>query len=460
MRSSFVKEILAHPLVLWAGALTVVLVAGSGWYYYSGTREPSSTPSLAANQNSGVVTMNGTVEPAQNPNLAFVSGGRVAAVRVAVGDEVAAGELLASLDTSVLAAGRAQAAANVDAAQAKLAGMQAGPRAVDVQLKQAALDAANAALASTYATVAASIQSAYDKSFSGVSSASDSLFNQPNSPSPSLVFTTINTQLGLNAQSARVSANNVLATWSTESGALSQNTAPADLDAALTTSLNHVSAVRDYANALLAALNNASPSFSAAQVAAAQAAVGALRDTLNGLISTLQGVQQTITQQKLAVAAAQDALNQTLAGSTPQDIAAQQAVVEAAQASVQNFDAQIANAEIVAPFAGQVSSVQVKVGDIVSPNTTAVTLNPASQLQITAYVSETQVGSLTAGENADVTLDAYGNGRHFAATVISVDRSPTNQAGVPAYRVVLQFNATDPSVSSGMTANVIVNPSH
>lgn len=457
MKPFFSKDTLTHPLVLWSVLGAAVIVAGSGWYYYNGTREPAQAPALTASTTAQSITMSGTVEPAQNPNLAFLSGGKVAVVRVKVGDEVSSGELLASLDTSVLAAQRAQAQANTGAAQATLAGMQAGPRAVDVQLKQTALDQANATLANTYATVSASIESAYDKSFSGVSSDSDALFNQPDSPSPTLIFNTINAQLALNAQNARVTANNELNTWNAESQALTPQSAATNLDAGLTQSLAHVSALRDYANALLSAVNNAAPSFSAAQVAAAQAAVGALRDTQSGLISTLQGIQQTITTQKLAVAAAQDALNQTLAGSSPQDIQAQQAAVEAAQASVASIDAQIANAQIVAPFAGVVSSIQVKPGDIVAPNTTAVALNPASQLQITAYVAETDAGRIAAGETADVTLDAYGNGRHFAATVVSVDRSPTMQAGIPAYRVVLQFNTTDASISSGMTANATIN---
>jgi len=453
MKSFFSKEVLAHRLVLGAIGLSAVIVAGSSWYYWANTREPSQTPAFAAT-STAQITASGTVEPAQNPDLAFVSGGRVAVLRVKVGDHVNAGELLASLDTSVLSAQLAQAQANVDAAQATLDGMQAGPRAVDVQIKQTALDQANATLANTYATVAASIQSAYDKTFSGVSSATDNLFNQPDSASPSLVFSTINTQLGLDAQNARVTINNELAAWSPESAALSAASAPASLDQALADGLTHATAVRNYANALLTALNNASPNFSAAQVAAAQTSVGTLRDTLNGIISTLQGIEQTISTQKLAVSAAQDALNQTLAGSTPQAIAAQQAAVEAARASVQNFQAQIANAEIIAPFSGNVSSIQVKLGDIITPNTTAVTLNPSSQLEITAYVSEANAGALAAGQAADVTLDAYGSSRHFAATVITVDRSPTMQNGVPAYRVVLEFNATDPNISSGMTANI------
>jgi len=69
-------------------------------------------------------------------------------------------------------------------------------------------------------------------------------------------------------------------------------------------------------------------------------------------------------------------------------------------------------------------------------------------------VSEGDIANIHVGSAADVTLDAYGSDRHFTADVASVDTSPTMQNGIPAYKVVLQFAQNDPSISSGMTANI------
>ncbi len=98
---------------------------------------------------------------------------------------------------------------------------------------------------------------------------------------------------------------------------------------------------------------------------------------------------------------------------------------------IENYQAQIADAVVVAPFAGTVASVQVQVGDIVPPNTVAISLNPNSPLQIDAYFSELQVTQIQLGAQAQVTLDAYGNSEVFPAQVITVDTSPSQAPANP-----------------------------
>lgn len=458
MQSFFSKHVLAHPIVLAATGVTISIVAGSVWYYQSATQAPQDIPTLTNSATSTVIA-NGTVEPSQNPNLSFQSGGRVARVAVKVGDAVGAGTTLASLDTSVLAAQRLGAVAALQVQQAKLDALNAPVRDVDASAKRTAVAQAQSTLASLYATVPTSIGTAYDTSFSGIAVYTDSLFNQPNSPTdPGLAFSTKDGTKANAASQGRITANSELATWKNESQTLSG--APhSQLDQALTASISHLQIIRSYADALLAALGSATPSgsFTSTVLAADQASVGAYRDAINTQIAVLQTAQKNISTDALAIQSAEDALNQTLAGATTQDIEAQQAQVAVAQASLANIDAQIGLAVVAAPFSGTVGSVQVKVGDQVTPGTVAVTINPRSALQVRAYVSESDAGRIKVGDRADVTLDAYGSSRHFLATVAEVDQSPTQQSGVPAYKVTLQFAQDDPAISSGMTANVTIN---
>jgi multidrug resistance efflux pump len=110
----------------------------------------------------------------------------------------------------------------------------------------------------------------------------------------------------------------------------------------------------------------------------------------------------------------------------------------------------------VAPFAGTVASVHVKAGDVVAPGTLAVSITPNAALQVSAYYSEIDVARIATGDTADITLDAYGESRHFAAVVASADRAPTMQGSTPAYKVVLQFTEADPAITIGMSANVTI----
>lgn len=456
MRNLFTKEIFGHPIVLGALGVVVLIAAGSGIYYFVDTRAPSTTwQSPVVGDIEATVTGTGTVEPAQNPDLAFNSGGRVAAVNVSVGQSVSQGQVLATLDTAALSAARAGAEANLAGAQAKLDEMQAGPRQTDVSAAQTAVLQAQTSLANLYATVPAAVEDAYGKSAGDVHGDTDTLFSNPSSSNPTLSFQSSNNQAVQNVESARFALGGELGTWQGEAATLGQDSSPSDLESALTTSINHLSAVRDYSNALLQVLASAVPSgtFTAANITSAQINVAALRDAASGQITGLQSTQQELSTDKLAIQSAQDALNKLLAGSTPQDIAAQQATVEAAQAVVESADAALGNAIVVAPFSGSVSSVAIKQGQIIPAGTTAVSLTPHSALQVDIYATELDIASLKVGQAADVTLDAYGDSRHFPATVASLDTSPTPGQG---YKVTLQFTQNDPAIAAGMTANASI----
>jgi len=455
MNSILSVQFLTHRLILASFGVVAVIAAGSAFYYVEGTKVPSVnvTPTQTSAEH---VTASGTVEPSQNPDLGFLAAGRLTRLPVSVGQKVIQGQLLASLDTASLSAQRAQAAANLAATQAKLDSMQVGPRSVDVQAKQTAVSQAQTTLSNIYANIPDTVASAYDRSFSGVSGSTDTLFNQPNTGNPSLVFGTTNASYGNNAAADRTQINADLVAWNTEVNSLSTSATNEQLDSELDSALVHLALVRTYCNDLLGALANATPSnsFSSASVTAAETSVTAVRDSINTLVATIKSTQQQIASSKLAVQAAQDSLAQTQASATQQDIEAQQAAIAAAAANVQNIDAQIGNAILRAPFSGSVASVHAKIGDIIVPNTPVISLDPSSAQQITAYVSESDAGKILAGESADVTLDAYGSDRHFAATVVTIDNAPTMQSNVPAYKVVLQFTQNDPAIASGMSANI------
>jgi HlyD family secretion protein len=453
----FTKEIFGHPLIVSAIASVVVIGIGSSIYYVIATRTPTSmqaTVSLGSIEE--IVTGTGTVEPAQNPDLAFQSGGRVAAVNVSVGQTVTQGEVLASLDTASLNAAVAQAQANLAAQEASLNQMQAGALPTDVDAKQTAVTAAQQTLNNLYANVPATAESAYQAVYSGMRTDTDPLFANPNSQSLTLLFQTSDSQDGANAISARVLLENSLAQWQT--ALASSTTSQTALDATLSNSLAQLANAQSYDGYLLAALGSSIPSsnFNQTQLTAAQGSVGTLSSTVNNLVLSLQQMQEQISSAKIAVQSATDSLNQTLAGSTLQDIEAQQAAVAGAQAGIESAQAALSDAIVTAPFSGTVSSVGVKTGQVISPNTTAVSLTPNSALQVEVYVSEVAAATLSAGQTAEVTLDAYGTGRLFPAIVASVDRSPSTSTNGSGYKVTLQFTQNDPAVDVGMGANVTI----
>jgi HlyD family secretion protein len=103
---------------------------------------PPPTPALPSRSTGGAVTASGEVVAARQAQMGFVLSGQVEAVAVDLGDDVSAGDVLVSLESSSLQAGVAQAEAALAGAQAQLDELQSGPRPEELAAAQAAYDGA------------------------------------------------------------------------------------------------------------------------------------------------------------------------------------------------------------------------------------------------------------------------------------------------------------------------------
>jgi HlyD family secretion protein len=94
---------------------------------------------------------------------------------------------------------------------------------------------------------------------------------------------------------------------------------------------------------------------------------------------------------------------------------------------------------------------------MVSPNLPLISVISGSTYEIKTTVSEADVADVKVGDTANVTLDAYGTGTNFDASVTTVDPAATSQTGSPSYQVTLHFKTLDERIKSGLTANVTVS---
>jgi macrolide-specific efflux system membrane fusion protein len=120
---------------VWVRVVAIALlvgVAGAGVYWF-GLREeaqaavPEQTSTAVAASLSTIqqaVSASGTLTPAVQEDVSFTVSGTVTSVDVAVGDTVAAGQQLATVDTLALNAALLQARAELASAQASLADAQ------------------------------------------------------------------------------------------------------------------------------------------------------------------------------------------------------------------------------------------------------------------------------------------------------------------------------------------------
>lgn len=113
---------------------------------------------------------------------------------------------------------------------------------------------------------------------------------------------------------------------------------------------------------------------------------------------------------------AAQALQLLQTGPRSERIEAQRAAVAAAEATVHQIDAMLANALIRAPFDGVVTVKNREVGETVSPGAPVLTVTNMNDRWVRIYIPETRVGAVRLGEAATITADTY-RGKTYGGAV-------------------------------------------
>jgi multidrug efflux pump subunit AcrA (membrane-fusion protein) len=147
-----------RPRALIAGALVIGLVAGTALWLLFGRDDDSAAVTTTTTKQLVTVTRGpltetisaeGTVAAAQTDDLSFGASGTVTAVNVSAGDKVAAGQVLATLDSASLQSDVADAQSDLADAQATLADDQSsGASSTQIAVDQTRVQSAQDALTS------------------------------------------------------------------------------------------------------------------------------------------------------------------------------------------------------------------------------------------------------------------------------------------------------------------------
>lgn len=135
-----------------------------------------------------------------------------------------------------------------------------------------------------------------------------------------------------------------------------------------------------------------------------------------------------------------------LAGGNLDEIAAAQARVDAAQATL-NL------ARVISPFPGTVTEAHPLPGDQVSAGATAFRLDNLTSLFVNVEVSEVDINSVAIGQAATLSFDAILN-KAYHGEVVEVAKAGNNVGGVVNFTVTVELTNADELVRPGMTAAV------
>jgi len=170
--------------------------------------------------------------------------------------------------------------------------------------------------------------------------------------------------------------------------------------------------------------------------------------------SNISTAEASITSAKNTLISAEANLSLKKAGSTPEQIAAQEAQVDQAQANALNIAAQLSKTYIKSPVDGLVTQQDAKIGEMATANQTLISVMSNAKFEIEANVSETEIAKIELRDKIKITLDALGPKEEFSGGVVEIDPAETIVSGVVYYKVTSIFDVEDARIKPGMTANL------
>jgi HlyD family secretion protein len=177
--------------------------------------------------------------------------------------------------------------------------------------------------------------------------------------------------------------------------------------------------------------------------------------TIRGQKEYIEADEETIAKADEQVALtgaqledAQRAYDRVKDGPNPEDIAAAQARVNAAQATL-NL------ARIITPFDGTITDARPLTGDQVTTGTMGFRVDDLSSLLVDVEISEVDVNSVAVGQPVSLTFDAI-LGKEYHGEVTQVSQAGVIAQGVVNFTVTVKIIDADEFVKPGMTAAVTI----
>jgi len=389
--------------VLYAILGALVIAAGVGfavWRSRQVARPSDEVRSAVVNRGTMLVAVSasGSVEPQARADLAFEVSGLVAGVPVEVGNAVAAGDVLARLDSDQLALQVEQSQAALASAEAQLDQLRADALSEEIEAAEADLRAAQAQLSGAVAN---------------------------------------RDQLESEASDAQIAA----AEAELASVRLQQKVAQITYDKIDKKDKDRKEQARY-------------------ELYAADEALAAAQVRLDEVLAGTDAEQIRAARANVAASAAQrDAvqaqLDLLLAGATAGQIAAAEAQVAQARAALETAELSLEQTALRAPFDGVVAEINVTVGERAATGLPAITLVDASEFRVRVSVDEIDVGRLAGGQTAQVEIDALRD-VEIAGTIERIAPAATINSGVVSYDVIIGLAPTDASIRADMTANATI----
>jgi len=211
-----------------------------------------------------------------------------------------------------------------------------------------------------------------------------------------------------------------------------------------------IDAAESALDAAQAALDDLTAPPDPSDIATAQAAVTAAEQALTAAqlaqeellrgptASDMANAQGAVDSAQASLAAAIAARDDLLAGADQEDIDLQVQQVKLAELAVEKARESVEDATLTAPFDGTAAAIAIHVGDVVTPNTPAITILAPNALRVKLTLGETDLPAVRVGQTGLIIFDAI-QGVAYPLRITSIGLAPETQQGVVTYTALAEL---------------------
>ncbi len=438
MKKSFVSKYIKNKYTI-IGVVVLVVIAYFIFFYGKDTQKFDFTEV----KNGDVIEMvsaTGKISPVEKADLAFEKSGKVISIKVKVGDRVKKGDILATLDSS-------SDRANLNSALAKLADLSRGLNAPELSVEESKINTAKVSLSNSKQDALNTARSALSLTQTAVNNYADNFFDYPQSANPTINIRTASQILQNSINADRVVVSETFLKWRNDLDSMKSVDSAAQL---ISNANRYEVTIKSFMDKMSSIVNDLNPTNS-----------GLSRSVIDAHVVSMNTGISTLNQAVSSVATAKSALENAItnydqiynnyllknSGSSAQSVQAQKSVVE-------GYRLELEKNSLASPIDGVVTKVETDIGEFISPGTIAFAVISDGDYKIEAFIPEADIAKVNISNYASTTLDAYGQGIDFPASVVDIDPAETVLEGVPTYRIILKFVYKDFRIKSGMTANL------
>ncbi len=391
---------------VWTVTAVVILIIVSG-FIFNARKEVAinETPALSTVRVASITDLSstialsliGTVRAVSEAEIETEAVGRITAVSVSLGDTVRAGQIIATQENASQRASVLQAEGAYEAALAS-----AGQSNISISSAENAVSVAKNNLIASYNSLFTSANTVLLADI-------DDFFSNPNNSVPGLYISGKSYTQTLNSE--RVAFTDIMKKWQQNSATINPSS---DLTALSLEAQKNTERLIRMIDIFIQLINDQS---------ATEVVGGVPVESYNSILitdrATLNATMSALKNNLSNLATANESLQQAKIGGSNTELSSANAQVKQALGSLRAAQANLEKTILRSPISGTVNSLSVNLGDFVGSFTEIAKIANNNALEISSFVGESDLRSITVGSEVVIENEYPGIVTHVAAGIDS-----------------------------------------